>query len=148
MAVGPSAPPMMAMEPASWALKLGARAQQQGLGVGDQGTEVGHGAHAQEDQGREDADLVQQEEIAEQARRFRAVSFAEDGAAEKVRQQHAEGDGHQQQGLEFLYQGQVQQHAGDDDHNELPPVEQGNARIAQEANQSVKHGLRPPFPSG
>ena len=66
IAVGPSAPPMMPMEAASWAVnspdadgghegnedaELGGSPEQQRFGVGDQGAEIGHGADAEEDQG-------------------------------------------------------------------------------------------------
>ena len=37
--------------------QLGGRAQQQGLGVGDEGTEVRHSAHAHEDQAGIDTQL-------------------------------------------------------------------------------------------
>ena len=67
MAVGPSAPPMMPMalgeahETAAHEgdedAQLGGCAQQQGLGVGDEGTEVRHSAHAHEDQAGIDAQL-------------------------------------------------------------------------------------------
>ena len=70
MAVGPSAPPMMpialdsgpeAHETAAHEgdedAQLGGRAQQQGLGVGDEGTEVRHSAHAHEDQAGIDTQL-------------------------------------------------------------------------------------------
>ena len=42
--------------------------------------------------------------------------------AGQVGQQHAEGDGQQQQGLELLDDGQVEQHAGDENHHQRLPV--------------------------
>ena len=68
MAVGPSAPPMMPMaldsgpvkpmkrQPTK-VMKMPSWAQQQGLGVGDEGTEVRHSAHAHEDQAGIDTQL-------------------------------------------------------------------------------------------
>ena len=47
--------------------ELGSRTEQQGLGVGDQGTEVGHGADAHEDQAGIDAELDAEVEDIEQA---------------------------------------------------------------------------------
>ena len=43
------------------------------------------------------------------------------GAGE-VREQHAEGDADQQQGLKFLDQTEVEQQTGEQDHHDLPPV--------------------------
>ena len=43
-------------------------------------------------------------------------------AAGQVRQQAAEGDADQQQGLELLDDSQVQQHAGDDQHHQVLPA--------------------------
>lgn len=66
MAVGPSAPPMMPIEPLCSGenpIGIGAEerhedadlrrsAQQETLGIGDQRTEIGHGAYAPERSGR------------------------------------------------------------------------------------------------
>ena len=42
--------------------------------------------------------------------------------AGEVGDEHTEGDGHQQQRLKLLYDAQVQQHAGDAQHDEAAPV--------------------------
>ena len=42
--------------------------------------------------------------------------------ARQVGEQHAEGDGEQQQRLELLHDRQIQQHAGDADHHQLQRV--------------------------
>lgn len=40
----------------------------------------------------------------------------------EVGDEHTEGDGHQQQRLKLLYNAQIQQHAGDAQHDEAAPV--------------------------
>ena len=42
--------------------------------------------------------------------------------ARQVGEQHAEGDGEQQQRLELLHDRQIQQHAGDEDHHQLQRI--------------------------
>lgn len=42
--------------------------------------------------------------------------------AGEVGDEHTEGDGHQQQRLKLLYDAQIQQHAGDAQHDEAAPV--------------------------
>ena len=197
--------------------QLGGRAQQQGLGVGDEGTEVRHSAHAHEDQAGIDAQLHTQVENVHQSRgdgdvreghavvgsgllrlhqrlklRFQNgnggsgllrdggdglfhhlrgegglggghqlldvggqhvfrhaltvevrqqrrrnglpadevpvdVTPGEEDLVEHIRagevgDEHTEGDGHQQQRLKLLYNAQIQQHAGDAQHDEAAPV--------------------------
>ena len=210
--------------------QLSRSAQQQALGIGDQGSEVGHGAHAHEDQARIDAKLYAQVQNVDQARahgdvgeghavigggllrldqgldlnvkgaqgaaagggdlrhgllqhlgaehrlnggqelvyiggqhvlghaqllhlcqercrdRLSADQVPVDVAACKedlvehvgpgqVGHQHAKGDGHHQQGLELLFDAQVQQKAGDGQHDQvLPPAvleQQGKACVIE-----------------
>ena len=114
--------------------QLSGRAQDQGLGVGDEGTEVRHGADAHEDQAGVDAQLDAEIEVVEKTTVFgicqngpvdvaalvdlRVVEFR----ARQVGEQHAEGDGEQQQRLELLHDRQIQQHAGDEDHHQLQRI--------------------------
>ena len=90
---------------------LSGRTQHEALGIGNQRTEVGHGTHAHEDEAGIDTELDAQVEVVEQsglrhevlpvymtARKERRVVHVGIG---EVRQQHAEGDGQQQQRLEF-----------------------------------------------
>lgn len=195
----------------------GGRAQQQGLGVGNEGTEVRHSTHAHEDQAGIDAQLHTQVENVHQSRgdgdvreghavvgsgllrlhqrlklcfqrgnggsgllrdggngllhhlrgesglggghqlldvggqhvfrhaltvevrqqrrcdRLSAdeipvdVASGEEDLVEHIRageigDEHTEGDGHQQQRLKLLYDAQIQQHAGDAQHDEAAPV--------------------------
>ena len=109
--------------------------EQQALRVGNQRAEVGHGTYAHEDQGRVQAGLdadvedIQQAAVMDNVREAelaRDVGVPELGVihlgAREVGEQHAEGDTDQQQRLKLLYQPQIQQHAGDRDHQDLTPV--------------------------
>ena len=60
--------------------QLGRAAQQNALGVGQQGAEVGHGAHAQEDEGRVDAQLHAQTKVVDHAAVVALHGFHDDGA--------------------------------------------------------------------
>ena len=135
--------------------QLCSSAQQQALGVRQQGAKVGHGAHAHEDQagvqGGLDADI---EDIQQTA-------FPHDGAVavvqvtcgihevvpqllvvktaqRQVGQQAAEGNAHQQQRLELLDDAQVQQHTGDDQHHQILP-----AAIGEAGENGVEAGTLP-----
>ncbi len=144
---------------------LGGCAQQQALGVGDQGSEVGHGAYAHKDEAGVNAQLDAQIQDIDEAGRHDlpgrnrgqdAVGYAgirhllqevrrdrraaeevpvdvsageedlvEHPCAGQVGDEHAEGDGHQQQRLELLHDAQEQQAAGDEDHHGALPVVTG-----------------------
>ena len=58
-----------------------------------------------------------------------------------VGEQHAEGDAHQQQGLELLADAQVEQHAGQGDHNQVFPAarrkEPGEAGLGGQLGQGL-----------
>ena len=82
--------------------ELRRRAQEQCLGVRQQGTKVRQRADAHEDQGRKHAGLYPEVEITDEA------AFLENAGKGQVREQHAESDGHQEQGFETLLDGQVQ----------------------------------------
>ena len=112
--------------------KLSGSAQQQALGVGDQGGKVGHGADAQEDQRGVNAQLdAHVKHIGKAAvvqdldpqGVFQTVTdeifHVDDAAARQVCQDHAECHRQQDQGLEFLHDGEVQQKAAHADHDRV-----------------------------
>jgi hypothetical protein len=125
--------------------ELGSCAEDQGGGTGDQGTEVGHGADAHEDQrGVEtqlDADVEDVEEAAlledgfiavvgsvvrieESIPEIRMIEGVRLGQAHEVAhvdQQAAKGDAHQQQGLKLLDDAEIEQDARDQDHDRVLP---------------------------
>ena len=120
---------------------MGCRAQQQALGVGNQGAEVGHSAHAKENQAGINAQLDAEIQVVDQAGRDGAAvgqsrsaecrpvdvpsvkQFAvEHVGAGQVGQQHAEGDRQQQQRLELFDNGQIGQETGNREHNQRLPV--------------------------
>ena len=120
--------------------ELSGSAQQQALGVGDQGCEVGHGADAEEDQRRVDAQLDAHVEHIGQAavvqdldphRVLEAVTdevlHMEHAAAGQVCQDHAKCHGQQDQGLKLFDNGQVEQKAAHADHHRVQPA----ARLAE-----------------
>ena len=130
--------------------QLRGSAEQQAHRVGDQRTEVGHRADAHEDERREDAQLNALIEVIQQAavlldiliaHQHIAVVNRDTGLAvvrrvgddlvdrlvhnarqRQVRQQHAEGNRHQQQRLKLLDNGQIEQHERDEDHHRALPV--------------------------
>ncbi len=112
--------------------QLSGGAQQQGGGVGQQGAKVRHRADSHKDNRRVDgvlnALIEHPHETYSTAVRggviHRLVEQAGDG---QVGQQHTEGDGNQQQGLEALANAHVQQHTGDNQHKSGLPVQSGKA---------------------
>ncbi len=146
--------------------QLGGRAQEQGLGVGDEGAEIGARAYAHEDEAGVDAQLHAQVEHVDEAHgdglthldsaQHRVgdpqgaqlieellgngrsaelgpvgVSAGEEdlvvhARARQVRDEHTEGDGQQQQGLELLDDREVEQNEGDDHHDQDLPVPRGD----------------------
>ena len=135
--------------------KLRRGSQQEALGVGDQRAEVGHGAHAHEDKAGIDAELHAQIEVIEESRlgdenipvdvppgkKFRMVEVR----SGKVRQQHAERDGQQQQRFELMFDGQVQQKEGHTDHNQTAPphvgYQTGHARRFGKGFKAFQHEI-------
>ena len=116
--MGPSAPPMMEMaavkahedgqEIGHVDAQLSRRAHEEALGVGDEGAEVRHGSHAHEDQGREDAPLIQDVKVVEQsAHSVGGILRRQHDVRVDIYQQHAEGDRHQKQGLKSFPDGQI-----------------------------------------
>ena len=112
--------------------ELSGSAQQQALGVGDQGGEVGHGADAQEDQRGVNAQLdthvkhIGQTAVIQDLDPHRVlktitneVLHVDNAAAGQVGKDHAKCHGQQDQGLKFLYDGQVQQEAAHADHDRV-----------------------------
>ena len=151
---------MMPILPASLGAKPSAKAprnvtsggpQQETLGVGDQRTEVGHGADADEDQTGIDAELDTQIEVVEQAGiRHEDVPMHMSALEERrvvevrigqVREQHTERDGQQQQRLELMLDGQIEQQERHADHRHIAPPhrgeETGDARRTGEIPQAV-----------
>ena len=122
--------------------QLRGSAQQQALGVAEQRTEVGHGTNTHEDQAGVDAGLnadveeVQQTAIPENGavavivgtvgihKRGPQVIVVKTGAGQ-VGQQTAEGDAAQQQRLELFDNSQIQQNAGQAQHDQILPAALG-----------------------
>ena len=122
--------------------ELGGGPQQEADGVGDKGTKVGHCAHAHKDEAGEDAGLNPHVDDAQhagvvpgQALGGGVVHKARQG---EVRQQHTKGDGQQQQGLEALFDGHVQQDEGDQDHDPLLPGHRYKARLREGLRDDLK----------
>ena len=118
---------------------LSSCAQQQGLGVAEQRTEVGHGTNAHEDQTgvqrglNADVSDIQQAALTHdgaEAVIHGGVGIHKSGpqllvvqtAHGQVGQHTAEGDAAHQQGLELLDDTQVQQNAADNDHRQVLPA--------------------------
>ena len=134
---------------------LGGSAQQEALRVGDQRAEIGHGAHADEDQTGIDTELDTQVEVVEQSGigdedvPVHMTAGEELGMVEvgirKVREQHAEGDGEQQQRLELVLDGQVEQEEGNQDHGRASPAQVGeetrDSGGTREITQAVPHEI-------
>ena len=122
--------------------QLSGSAQQQALGVGQQGAKVSHGAYAHENQAGVQACLDADVEDIQQA------AFPHDGAIAvisgvalfhegvpqllmvqactgQVGQQTPEGDAHQEQRLKLLHNAQVQKDTGDHQHNKILPAAGG-----------------------
>ena len=135
---------------------LGGSAQQQGLGVGQQGAKVGHGANAHEDQAGvqrsldTDVEDVQQTALAHNGAvgMVGGMTFGHEVGPQllivqagtgQVGQQAAESDAAQQQRLEFFHDGQVQQAAGDDNHHQVLPAALGS----EAGNDGGKAGIIP-----
>ena len=68
-----------------------------------------------------------------------------DEEIEKVREQHAEGDGEQQQRLELVLDGQVEQEEGNQDHGRASPAQVGeetrDSGGTREITQAVPHEI-------
>ena len=117
-------------------------------GVGDQRAEVGHRAHAHEDEDGEEAGVhAEVEGVIEEAARLDHVAHrvqegrGGDARVGDVGQQAAETDGQEQQGLELLDDGQVDQHQADDDHDQLAEAERQD-RGGVRAGQRLGRGRR------
>ena len=115
--------------------ELSGSAQQQALGVGDQGCKVGHGADAEEDQRRVDAQLdahvkhVSQTAVVQDLDPHgvlqtvtNEVLHVNDAAAGEVGQDHAEGHGQQDQRLKLFDDSEVEQEAAYADHHCVQPA--------------------------
>ena len=114
-------------------------AQQQALGVRNQRAKVGHGTHAQENKAGiyaqldTDVEDVQKSAVGQDMPVTVVILAAgveefivpelcvEQVGAREVGEQHAERDGQKQQRLILLDYGQIEQHAGDDQHNQRLP---------------------------
>jgi len=109
--------------------------QQKALGIGDQRAEIGHGTHAHEDKAGVYAELHAQVEVVQQSGlrhedvpmdvpSGEELSVIEIGSGE-IRQQHAERDGQQQQRLELMFDGQIEQEESHADHDQASPPHVG-----------------------
>ena len=107
--------------------QLGGCAQQQGLGVSQQGTEVRHRPDPHKDDGRVDGVL---DALIDDPHKANAACvgscihhrLVEQSGQRQVGQQHTKCDGHQQQGLKPLADTKIQQDTCDYEHEQLPPV--------------------------
>ena len=149
MAVGPSAPPMMPMSKAQDQrhqercedAQLRSSAQQQGHGVSQQRTKVGHGTDAHKDDGRVNGVL---DALIDDPHKANAACvgscihhrLVEQSGQRQVGQQHTKGDGHQQQGLKPLADTKIQQDTCDYDHEQLPPVCGNGSKAGAPQNRS------------
>ena len=145
MAVGPSAPPMMAMEHGSAKAKpravvralealvskgkaqgfgpeeggknpdLRRRTQKKGLGFGQKGSKVGHGSNTHEDDGRKYSRLDTK------VKGMQKTIISQDPREGKVYQNRAESDGDKQERFKSFGYGQVEQQASYGDHQQLLP---------------------------
>lgn len=107
--------------------QLSGGAQQQGHGVGQQRTKVRHSADAHKDNGRIDGVLHALIEHPHEAHGAAVGGRVIDRLGKQpgegqVGQQHTKSDGDQQQGLEALSDAQIQQQAGNQNHQDLTPV--------------------------
>ncbi len=109
--------------------QLGRRPQEEGDGVGQQGREVRQGSDSHEDDDGVDFVLGPEEDVVEKA------PFVHDARQGQVDEDAAEGDGHQQEGLEALADGQVEQDEADDEHDEIARREAGESRLGEDARQ-------------
>ena len=87
--------------------------EEQCLGICEQRAEVRQRPDAHEDQGRKHARLHPEIEIVDE------TAFIENAGFREVREQHAEPDGHQEQGFEALMDGQIEEEAGDGEHEDV-----------------------------
>ena len=119
--------------------QLGGSAQQQALGIGNQRTEVGHRTNAQENEAGIDAQLDTDVEDVQKSAVGQYVAVVmvvwtccvqelvvpelcvEQVRTREVGEQHTERDRQKQQRLILLDYGQIEQHAGDDQHNQRLP---------------------------
>ena len=156
MAVGPSAPPMMPREHGQ-------------LEVAQHGAEVGQSAHTHEDDGRQEAaldegvvEIVHQAQVVGDLMERHLIDVLHHGdavhgdgdealgvglqhahaAAGEVGDEHAEGDGHEQQRLVFLHDAQIEQHEGQEVHHEEQRIlADGRERrhVVQLGQNIIKH---------
>ena len=134
MAVGPSAPPMMAIPAAcEGSKKLCRGTNEHQLRIGQQGREIGHGTDAQEDQRRIPAlahTLIENVEY--------GVVFIESdlqagiGTEGDVAEDDTQSDGYEQQWLEVLLNGEPDEEGSHCNHDEVPDSGIGKGRIGQE----------------
>ena len=88
------------------------------LGVRNQRREVGHGAHAEEDQRRIDAVTDAEIEVVEH-RAFLVDADSVAGHHRDIADDDTETDRHQQHGLELVFDGKIEEEAPHGDHDEV-----------------------------
>ena len=121
---------------------LSGSAQQQGLGIGDQGTKVSHGTYAHENQRREDFVFdPAQDQLHDTRVRL------ETGTGH-VGQNAPESDRAQQQGLKALHDGQVEQYTAYQHHDGIAPGKSHKTTVLDDRSQGYHksiHVTNPPL---
>ena len=121
--------------------------QKQGLGVGNERAEVRHGSYAHEDQNREETalDTGIEEDLDESHGALctcckRGIASGDVGERD-VGKHAAHSDGDEQQGLESLLDGQIEEQESHEDHDEVAPAETGSRSSAQSQESVETCGL-------
>ena len=114
---------------------LGSSTQQQGLGVGNQRTKVGHGPYAHENQRREDFVFDPAQDQLHNA----GIGF-EPGPG-YVGQNAPEGDRAQQQGFKAFDDGQVQQDAPYQHHHGIAPGKSHKPTVLDDRGQGYHKSI-------
>ena len=132
--------------------QLRSGAQQQTFGVCNQRAEVRHSAHTQENQRRvhtgfhADVQNIQQSAVMENGAvadftgqkpipQLRVIQIR----SGEIGQQHAEGNANHEQRLVFLYNAQIQQHAGQYQHHCGLPAHLGETGVEPDGFQNICH---------
>ena len=116
--------------------KLCRRAQDEGFGVGKQGLEVGHRAHAEEDEAGIDAGLDADVQDVDESSVLQhvdvihilhrppfGVEYPVALGGGQVAQKHTERDAYQKQRLKLELDGEQEEEARDDDHHHIAPLQ-------------------------
>jgi len=134
--------------------KVGARAENDEPGIGDHGTEIGHGAHTEEDQRRDDQLRHAFEGVMEQPsfldhiqqRRYRLSAWNIVRGTGHVDDNAREADADEQQRLIVLRDRQVDHRRTDGDHHHVPESEVDSPGLVKERvqkNRDLLEQLQP-----